>query len=406
MTENDILIGIGNARRQLEHMENMISLESKYSIPSKPGKDGYYRVMVKDGTKKSGRSTIAAKSIEQLLERLREYDNQNYSFRVIFEAACENKLKYVKDETKRLSVYTTITSYHETYKRFIAGTFLSDASVGKITKKDLEKFIFNTLDVKDVRPKAFGNLKSLLNMVFKYAYQEEIILDNPYARINLDMFKTMLTQPPSINERYHSDSDISRMMIYIHADQSMRPKFIASYALELQMLTGMRRAEIPPLRWEHICDDYILICEQQILVKPVGYSQYHAIVPHTKTYKDRRFPITNEIRIFLDKLIAMQSVYYKDSKFLFPSKTAKNGCITNDIVYAYYTKMCNELGIPISKDLKKGTHAFRRTHITNFVNKSNGNILMASEIFGNSVQIANKHYYTGVDIEEARKILE
>ena len=33
-----------------------------YSFPSKPGKDGYYRIYVTDSTRKSGRRQLFAKS--------------------------------------------------------------------------------------------------------------------------------------------------------------------------------------------------------------------------------------------------------------------------------------------------------------------------------------------------------
>ena len=91
--------------------------------------------------------------------------------------------------------------------------------------------------------------------------------------------------------------------------------------------------------------------------------------------------------------------------FLFPSDN-KNGCITNATVYDFYYRMCKNLGIATGHEFTKGTHAFRRTRITEVANKSGGNLIMASQLFGNSPEVAKKHYYTGIDLQEAKRVLE
>ena len=53
-----------------------------------------------------------------------------------------------------------------------------------------------------------------------------------------------------------------------------------------------------------------------------------------------------------------------------------------------------------------GTHSFRRNAITNVANLTGGNLTLASKLFGNSPQVANKNYYTGIDIDKVLEILE
>lgn len=53
----------------------------------------------------------------------------------------------------------------------------------------------------------------------------------------------------------------------------------------------------------------------------------------------------------------------------------------------------------------KGTHSFRRNAITDVVNASGGNIILASNLFGNSPEVAKKNYYTGVNVDEALEVL-
>ena len=51
-------------------------------------------------------------------------------------------------------------------------------------------------------------------------------------------------------------------------------------------------------------------------------------------------------------------------------------------------------------------HAFRRNAITQVINQSNGNILMASKLFGNTPAVIKQNYYTGIDLEKAKEVLE
>lgn len=54
---------------------------------------------------------------------------------------------------------------------------------------------------------------------------------------------------------------------------------------------------------------------------------------------------------------------------------------------------------------QKGTHSFRRNAITDVVNASGGNIILASKLFGNSPEVAKKNYFTGIDMQDALECL-
>ena len=159
--------------------------------------------------------------------------------------------------------------------------------------------------------------------------------------------------------------------------------------------------------WSDIEEDYICINKEQITVKKSDSvpKEYFVIVNHTKTYKDRKFPIIMEVSDLLNKLREVHRRLGIDSPYLFP---ADNNCgvITNNVVYNFYRRMCRALQIPISSEFIKGTHSFRRNAITRTINQSGGNILMASQLFGNSPDVAKRNYYTGLNLSEARDVLE
>ena len=79
--------------------------------------------------------------------------------------------------------------------------------------------------------------------------------------------------------------------------------------------------------------------------------------------------------------------------------------ITNNVVYRFYRRICDKLGIRISREETKGTHSFRRNAITDVVNASGGNLILAAALFGNSPEVAKRNYYTGINKEEALRVL-
>ena len=68
--------------------------------------------------------------------------------------------------------------------------------------------------------------------------------------------------------------------------------------------------------------------------------------------------------------------------------------------------MRKTLGIESSHSFSKGPHSFMGTKVTEIINKSGGNVIMAAQLFGRSPEVAKNHYYVGLDLDEARRILE
>ena len=118
------------------------------------------------------------------------------------------------------------------------------------------------------------------------------------------------------------------------------------------------------------------------------------------------FPLTGELTEFLTRLKAVHDGFYPDSSYLFSDESQKNKVINNHVVYRLYVRMCRNLGIEISREHTKGPHSFRRNGITRVCNASGGNMYLASQLFGNSPQSASRHYYTGINVNQARNVLD
>ena len=152
-------------------------------------------------------------------------------------------------------------------------------------------------------------------------------------------------------------------------------------------------------------EDICLPTKDIAVVKKYGdKSEYFEIVEHTKTYRDRFFPCSDEVKEFLERLFKVLEKHYPNSGYLFPADTA-NGVITNNTVYEYYRRVCRKLGIKLCREEIKGTHSFRRNAITDVVNASGGNLILAAKLFGNSPAVACKNYYTGINESDALQAL-
>ncbi len=250
-------------------------------------------------------------------------------------------------------------------------------------------------------------MRGILGTVFKLSYNEYWVTDNVFERMDFKKFRDMLTRSADKSDRIHSDEELKKILGYIHEHQQKYPAYLPSYALELQIAMGLRRGEIPPLRWEDIHDGHIAIKRELLTAKKSADNQkeYFRIVNHTKNNKNRLFPLTGTVKDILGRLKQCHQRNGLKSAYLFPAHN-ENGIITNNTVYGFYRRMCNKLGIPISRELIKGTHSFRRNAITRVVNNTGGDVILAAQLFGNSPEVAMKHYYTKADEEKALRALE
>ena len=402
-------MSVRDARELLMNLEKKQILDS-YTFPQTPGKDGYYRIYVADGTKKSGRRQLFAKSLSELMDKVYDYERgksgtATKTFKDVYVIVLEEKLKYVKDPERIVSRKNTVKVCRSNYNRFFTGTDFEMKPIDTISKKDIEDIVFYNLTRYSLREKALKELKGILKAAFTLAYEEYWVKDNVFERVNFKKFSGMLDRNVDIEKRVHSDEDVRRILDAIHEHQAKHKDYMPAYALEMQIICGSRRGEMPPLRRCDITEEGVWFTREQLTDTEAYDIEYRfVIVEHTKTYKNRLFPRGSALNEFLVRLYDILDTYYPGIEYLFPAKSS-NGVITNNMVYRFYSRICNKLGIIICREEIKGTHSFRRNAVTDVVNNSGGNLILAAELFGNSPEVAKKNYYTGIDKKEALKAL-
>ena len=395
-----------------DHIKYMMQREKVlegFTFPKKPNAKGVYRIWVPDITAKEGRRQLCSKNLEKLKDKVFEYvtgrsAESEITFKRAFELVQEFELKNISDQRK-YSKMNTVSRNRSEYKRYFAGTGFELKPLRDITIIDLDDMIRHILKKNHMSKKGLDSIRGIINAVYKRAYFRGWVSENTASRIVWKDYHRLLYETTPIIERDYSREELNRFESELARYHEENPDYIPAYALEFQIITGMRRGEIPPLTWDDVDFEKgtIHVHREQITLKNAP-GNANKIVEYTKNGKARYYPIADLEQEFLERLKAIDEKYYPDNPYLFPAES-ENGCISNDTVYQFFHRMCTRLDIPVTRDCVRGTHAFRRNAITEVVNISGGNVVMAAQMFGNSPETIRKHYYTQDNLENKRNVL-
>ena len=405
--------GFGLTSDQAVKIAEMLEREEileKYNFENlKPNKKGIYRMMVKDPTAKGGRKQIYAKDIENLKNKVYLHDRRipDSKPKINFKFAFEEMIRFERTNCapeRQASRNNTINKDEAEYKRFFEGTGFENKLLQKINVRDLDDFIRTTIRKYHLSAGGKNALRTILNKTFKRAYFMGWIDDNPAARLIWKDYDILLTSRPPASQRAYSEYEMNQLYNAARSYQEEKPAYMPAYAYEFQNLTAMRRGEICPLKWEDVDLEAGTIYIHQELIMDRGNNRQQVIADYTKTHKDRYYPIADLEKEFLERLWKVHEKYYPKSPFLFPGDT-KCGCISLKTVGCLHERTCRKLGIEVSNEYRKGPHSFRRNRITEIVNRTNGNAVLAAQMYGNSPETIRKNYYTGDTLDRQREAL-
>lgn len=395
-------------------------LFEKYHFPTERRKGTDYFIMtIADPTARQGRRQLRSKTINGLIQKVILYESGHLgkitkTFRQEFEFMQKQLVEGIRDKEKLASAQSTAAVHYSEYTRYFAGTSLENMKVDKIRKSDIVDVVLLNLKRYALRRSTFNDMRNLACMIMRQCYQDEVIDENPTDRIDWNdrRFTNKLIEATPISKRIYSEEEL--LAIWDEAIASTSPdrkvrrsSMVTSNALRFQILTGLRAGEVCPLKWEDIGESngvpYIEIRRQKNRVQksPLNPKEYQIIKEHTKTQKNRRIPLTDELLHLLSEIRNYNQVNFPDSPFLFPSKDSADGAIGTNCVPSYLKKIYRRLNIPVSADAIRGTHAFRR-NIAKDINDSD----MASKVLGNDVPVLEKNYYDGLDLVAARNAMK
>lgn len=291
----------------------------------------------------------------------------------------------------------TIFKYEADWRRFFLGTAFSKMDILTITPHDIEVFMISRIKDLNLKRQAGVTLWGYISGVFYNAVMDRRIdkNDNPCELVDRKKFKRFYNnaKKPSI-QRVFSPEEIRMLILRLNYDVTERPTCLSPYGVRLALLTGMRSGEICGLRWSHITNGAITICESE------KFDQHTKkyFVSDTKTGKERTIPLTKGLISFLNDMSELQQQYGIEEDFVI---STYNGKLHTRNLSDYMIKACKKLGF----DHIKNIHAIRRT-FNSYLRQSGTSAMVAGSIIGNSAEVNDNHYtYDICDLNTKKQLV-
>lgn len=391
----------------------MQSILSQFTFPSRPGSDGRWYIKVPDITCRSGRKTIAAKSLEDLKGKVLDHvmssgDTRTQiipDFQTVYDMVQARFTQGIKDPAALRTKQNSVKRHYQTYKRYIEGTRFEQMPVDQITPQDIMRLCENAVQKHDLKNHELTSLRTAIKSVMEYSQEVGFVPNdrkNAYELANFRVALNGLSDPAAIVDRSYTQSEINTILEAISDKHHNAPDYLPAYALELQFYLGLRRGEVAAIMWSDIQNGSITIRRSLKSIKSKG-SPEEFYISKTKNGKVRSIPITPTVQALLDKIRKIQILTARQSVYVFPGDTDP-GCISLNSVYEFFARLCKANGIQMSKDLIRGTHALRRNFVTDTRNTGAG-IDVASYITGHTPDVDDANYYAGPEQSQIRDIL-
>ena len=347
-------------------MATIIDKIHPYAINKTP--DGRYMTYIPDETKPNGRRQIKKKSKADLYRFLlafydvsEEADKKgNMPFEELYEEWKEYKCKFINASNRKKGISpSTIRRYERDFEKYFAGSDLAKQPINEITPVYLENALSDIIRAHSVPERSASNLIGYVRQAFQYARRAGYLLTDPAELIDRALLLAACTfvPPKADSDRVLSLEELTKLQDAVWAHEAKHPSYMADYAIELAILTGMRVGELAALKWSCIDDEHIHI----------DFSEHRydyrdrpseLVISEPKNGKHRLIPMTDEIRELLDRirqvLPAVAPIVTGDADFVFVRANGTR-CTGHDIGCAT-DRRAAEAGIS-----KTSIHGIRRT---------------------------------------------
>lgn len=328
-------------------------------------------------------------SYEDLIEMLFKhyfgsYIITDYSFKTIFDAALDEKIRTERPKQK------TIKDYRNSYKAFITDEF-GARDIRLIKPSELKEYIQEVSYKLAPTKKRFYKFKGILNLVFNYACDPErrYLEFNPVPSKNKAYEKNFTPTCCKPEDKAFQPHEVELIQEHLWERVHTLKYDVNGYAILFSSETGVREGEIPSLKWEDVSHNAIHIHSQQNDEIRDGKKVYY-YNPTTKNEKGvskngRYIPITNRIKRILDELKAKQDELGIVSEWVFCKEDGS--WITTVAYYESLYKVCKKLGLRLSNN-----HAFRMA-LNSYVYIPMGlPVTERANLLGHSVETNLAHY--------------
>lgn len=410
MKEELLKYAIDNGMIDLSYVQEQIEMRRKKELlknhPYKiwEGKDGKWRTYLPDEEKgrilkkRSTKNAIEDMIVDYYLQASKEKVKHNKEKEKI-----ENQFGTCFDIWKNRQIAygvsgNTVYKYEYDYKRFFEGTDFEKMDVRNITEEDITIFIISRIKDLNLKEKAGKSLWGYVSGVFRSLMINKRIMDDPCKYVDTKpFFKFYNKEVKAQSDRVLSDAEVEMIMKRIRLDHEEKPWYMASYAVELAVYTGMRAGELAGLKWENVfMDDKVIVISKS--EKYNGINKEYCL-SSTKTYKSREFPISDEIMNLFAKIKEVQDGYGCYKGFVFSTSSGQVHCRT---ISDCMRNKCIQVGMKHTK----GMNAVRRT-VNSRMRCAGISATVAASLLGHTEEVNNANYtYDTTGMDYKMKIVE
>ena len=380
-----LLQSSGTENAMLQELEtkakhNFVSLHHSRSIfqlhSTNKYMDGKWKTHVYVDGKRKG---VTCKTMEELYDYLYDFykaaGNKGTSFADVFQLFLEDKV--AKGRSRR-----TISEDTRRFKSL--DEKIQAMPITDITEDMLTDWLLNSFLLRTPKPEGLKKMVQLLNAIFCYGRRKKLCMENPAEDIDFHNYLHLCDLMTKSNEeRSFSAEELSKLREAALKDV----KNPHACMILVSMETGLRIAELPPLRKCDIHDDYIHVHRQQIRQEKddTHDHQFYYDVNYTKNERlnpqnGRKLPISANCVEALHFAEALPG----ESEYLFHH--ADGSPVNKDAYGQYLKRMCRRLGIKTTNN-----HAFRVAYNAMLI-RHNLDSIERSYLLGHSMQTNEKHY--------------
>lgn len=338
------------------------------------GKDGYFYTKVDDETKPGGRRMIKKSKREAVEDAIVDYYKLRKDEPIIesvFTEWIKQKIKYGEIQKQ------TQERYQVDFDRFFSE--IKEKKIRYITEEELEDFIKSSIHDKQLTAKAWGNLRTLINGIFKYAKKKGYTnLSITSFLGDLDISSRSFTKNRMVDEECVFREDEMQKLV----ESLSRKVTVPNLGVLLAAYTGMRMGEVAALKWEDINEKYIYVHRTQIRYQGEDGKDIYEIRDFPKTEASiRRVVIVENLRPILKQLRRInpftEYVFVKDGEVI-------RKHVFLDCLY----RACDRAKIP-----RRGMHSLRKTYATRLINSNVDEAVIKYQMGHTDIGTTKGYYY-------------
>ena len=365
----DDKLTLSETLEQLEIMIKKKDLKAKYKDSIEQRKDGrQFYIYI-------SRKQYTATTFDGLIDILYklEYGRINFSLADLLPEYMLWRRDYTPASDKTLKEDMT------NWRRFLQNEPLAQKPLKDILPKEFIQLFRKWTKDRQVTRKQFNNVKSLLNGIYYYAIENEIVEHNPIKDINIKQFPF---KPVNNDDDVFTVEERKKLLAYL-ADKND----IYSLAIMLDFQLVTRIGELLSLRWRDIEGTNIHIQSQLLPERKMNddltFSKREYVnVSHIKRNTDKGFryqPLTSEALRILDKIRELNP----DGEFIL----MRDGKQLNTYTFnRWLKKYCEACNIPV-----RSSHKIRFC-VASILYDSGVPLTVLQQLLGHTTTAMTLHY--------------